>query len=90
MTERRVWNMIPKSKTAAVRDLFIDSDGIWIALNKGWNADGMDYPATLIHCGDDESVDSPDVIADLKYQISQIRKLTKKEQTELKQRFPEM
>lgn len=90
MTERRVWNMIPKSKKAAIRDLYIDSDGIWIALEKEWNADGTDYPARLIHCGDEESVDSPDVIADLKYQISQIRKLTKKEQTELKQRFPEM
>ena len=90
MTERRIWSMIPKSKKSAIRDLYIDSDGIWIALEKGWNADGMDYPARVIHCGDEESVDAPDVIADLKYQISEIRKLTKKEQERLAQRFPEM
>ena len=90
MTERRVWGMISKSKRPAIREVYIDSDGIWIALEKGWNADGMDYPARLIHCGDEESVDAPDVIEDLKYQISRIRKLTKKEQAELEQRFPEM
>lgn len=90
MTEKQVWKMIPKSKQPAIRDLFIDSDGIWIALEKGWNADGMDYPARLIHCGEDENDDAPDVIADLKYQISEIRKLTKKEQAELEREFPGM
>ena len=90
MTAKRVLDMIPKAKKSAIRDLYIDSDGIWIALEKGWNADGMDYPARVIHCGDEESVDAPDVIADLKYQISLIRKLTKAEREELAQRFPEM
>lgn len=89
MTEKQVWKMIPKSKQIAIRDLFIDSDGIWIALEKGWNADGMDYPARLIHCGEDEFDDAPEVIKDLKYQISGIRKLTAKEVTELKAKFPQ-
>jgi hypothetical protein len=81
--------MFPKSKRSAIREIYIDSDGIWIALEKGWNADGMDYPARLIHCGDEESVDSPDVIEDLKYQISKIRKLPAKEIKELQHKFKE-
>ena len=90
MTINRIWRMIPKAKQKAIREIYIDSDGIWIALERGWNADGIDYPATLIHCGDEESVDAPDVIQDLEYQISEIRKLTAKEITELKKRFPQM
>ena len=89
MTESQVWKMIPKSKKTAIRELYIDSDGIWIALEKGWNADGMDYPARLIHCGEDEDDASPEVIEDLKYQISEIRKLTKKELMALKEKFPQ-
>ena len=81
--------MFPKSKRSAIREIYIDSDGIWIALEKGWNADGMDYPARLIHCGDEESVDAPDVIEELKYQISEIRKLSAKEIKELQQQFKE-
>ena len=89
MTIQRVMKMVPKSKQSAIREVYIDSDGIWIALEKGWNADGMDYPARLIHCGEDEFDGTPDVIADLKYQISNIRKLTDKELTELKEKYPQ-
>lgn len=89
MTVNRVRSMFPKSKRSAIREIYIDSDGIWIALEKGWNADGMDYPARLIHCGDEESVDAPDVIEELKYQISEIRKLSAKEIKELQQQFKE-
>lgn len=89
MTEKQVWNMIPKSKHPAIKEAFIDSDGIWIALNPGWNADGMDYPARLIHCGESESDDAPEVIKDLKYQISEIRKLSKAEQAKLQVAFPQ-
>ena len=85
MTDRQILNMIPKSKLPAIDQIWQDSDGIWIVLNVGWNADGMDYPARTIHCGG-ESYDEEDERTkealdreDLKYQISQIRKLTKKE-----------
>ena len=75
MTAARVMGMVPKSKKAAIREVYIDSDGIWVILNEGWNADGMDSRCRTIHCGDEEDVDSVEVVQDLKYQIGCIRKL---------------
>ena len=74
MKKEQIMRMIPKSKKASVYDVWEDSDGIWIMLNEGWNADGMDYRCRTIHCGgEDERLE--DTIKDLKYQIGMIRKL---------------
>jgi hypothetical protein len=71
--------MIPKSKKAAIREVYQDSDGIWISLHEGWNADGMDSDCHIIHCGGEDEEDRPNAASliadDLKYQISMIRKL---------------
>lgn len=74
MTQAQIMRMIPKSKKASVYDAWEDSDGIWIMLNEGWNADGSDVVCRTIHCGgEDEPLSS--TMADLKDQIRQIRKL---------------
>ena len=74
MTNAQIQRMIPKSKKSAIYDLYQDQDGIWIILKEGWNADGMDSSCRTIHCGgEDEPQDR--TLADLKYQISMIRKL---------------
>lgn len=74
ITNNQIMRMIPRSKKASVRDLYQDSDGIWICLHEGWNADGMDSNCRTIHCGgEDEPLKR--TIIDLKDQISQIRKL---------------
>ena len=57
---------IPKSKRQAIRDSFHDSDGYWIFLKEGWNADRMDSECRVIH---------EDFISDLRYQIAGIRKV---------------
>lgn len=88
MTNSQIWKMIPKSKLPAIDQVYQDTDGIWIILNEGWNADGMDFPARTIHCGgesfDDEENKEELDLADLKYQISEIRKLTKAELQKLR------
>ena len=74
MTNSQIMRMIPKSKKSAIREVYQDEDGIWIILNEGWNADGMDHECRTIHCGgEDEPIDR--TIADLKDQISQIRRI---------------
>lgn len=74
MTKDQIMRMIPKSKKASVYDAWEDSDGIWIMLNEGWNADGMDSCCRTIHCGgEDEPI--PATIKELRDQISMIRKL---------------
>ena len=57
---------IPKSKRDAIRDIFRDSDGYWIFLKEGWNADRMDSECRVIH---------EDFISDLRYQIAGIKKV---------------
>ena len=57
---------IPKSKRDAIRDIFRDSDGYWIFLKEGWNADRMDQECRVIH---------EDYISDLKYQIAGIKRI---------------
>ena len=74
MNVSMIHRMIPKSKKASIREIYEDQDGFWIILNEGWNADGMDYDCRTIHTGGDEMTDV-ETIADLKDQISQIRKL---------------
>lgn len=74
MTKSQVMKLIPKSKKPAIKEVYIDSDGIWIILREGWNADNMDSVCRTIHCGgEDESLYA--TIADLQYQIDGIRKL---------------
>ena len=74
MTKASIMRMIPKEKKASVYDAWEDSDGIWIMLNEGWNADNMDDVCRTIHCGgEDEPLKA--TLADLKYQISGIHKV---------------
>ena len=74
MTVGRISRMVPKAKKAAIREIYEDSDGWWIILNEGWNADGIDSNCRTIHCGGDEMTDA-ETVEDIKYQISKIRKL---------------
>ena len=74
MTVNMVRRMIPKSKKAAIREIYEDQDGFWIILNSGWNADGMDSDCRTIHEGGDDYTDA-ETISALKYKISMIRKL---------------
>lgn len=74
MTREQIMRMIPKAKKDAVYDAWEDSDGIWIMLKEGWNADGMDDECRTIHCGgDDEPLARTK--QDLREQIRMIRKL---------------
>ena len=57
---------VPKSKREAINEIFRDSDGIWIFLNEGWNADRMDYNCHVIH---------EDNVKELRYQIAGISKV---------------
>ena len=66
MTKQQIMNYIPRSKQAAVYDAWEDSDGIWIMLNEGWNADRMDSQCRTIH---------EDTVKDLRYQIAGIRRV---------------
>lgn len=76
LTKEQIMKYIPKSKQAAVYDAWEDSDGIWIMLNEGWNADRMDGVCRTIHEGGDGD-DEPrrNVFKQLRYQIAGIRKL---------------
>ena len=67
LTKAQIMKYIPKSKVEAVADAYEDSDGIWIYLNPGWNADRMDWDCRVIH---------EDTIAQLRYQIAGIRRVT--------------
>lgn len=66
MTREQIMSYIPESKHGAIYDAWQDSDGIWIMLNEGWNADRTDYPCRTIH---------EDCIRDLRYQIAGINRL---------------
>lgn len=57
---------VPKSKKESVKTAWKDSDGYWIILHDGWNADREDGPCRTIH---------EDTIKELRYQIAGIRKL---------------
>lgn len=74
VTDSQIMRMIPKAKKAGIREVYQDSDGIWIILKEGWNADNIDITCRTIHCGgEDESRES--TLKDLRYQIDGIRKL---------------
>lgn len=77
MTKASIMRMIPKEKKVSVYDAWEDSDGIWIMLKEGWNADNMDGVCRTIHEGGDDEADTPksEILKQLKYQISGIRKL---------------
>ena len=74
MTKEQIMKLIPKSKQAAVRDAWEDSDGVWIMLNEGWNADNMDSDCRTIHEGGEDFTYN-ETIANLRYQIKGIRKI---------------
>ena len=64
--DKSIMKYIPKSKQEGIDDCFRDSDGIWIYLKDGWNADRMDSNCRVI---------SEDTIKDLRYQIAGIRRV---------------
>ena len=61
-----IMKYVPRSKIAAIRDAWIDSDGMWITLKEGWNADRMDSCCRVIH---------EDTIRGLRFQIAGIKKV---------------
>ena len=66
MLESKIMKYVPKSKTEAIEEAWIDCDGMWIVLKDGWNADRMDSNCHTIH---------EDTIKDLRYQVAGIRKI---------------
>lgn len=66
MKDQMIMKYIPKTKHEAIRECFRDSDGYWIYLNDGWNADRMDSDCRVI---------AEDTISQLRYQISGISRL---------------
>lgn len=76
MTKAQIMKLIPKAKKDAVYDAWEDSDGVWIMLKEGWNADYMDSECRTIHEGGEDSGQSlSETIKELKFQISGIRKV---------------
>ena len=73
-TKAEIKALMPKDKRNAVLDAWEDSDGIWIILKDGWNADNSDSVCRTIHCGGEDEPPSR-TLRDLKYQINGIRKL---------------
>ena len=65
--DAKILSYVPKSKREAIQDAWRDSDGMWIILKDGWNADRMDFDCHVIH---------EDTVADLRWQIAGIRKVT--------------
>lgn len=61
----RIMKYVPKSKKAAVKDCWKDSDGYWITLHDGYEFSNLDAGARAV---------SRDTISELRYQIAGIRK----------------
>lgn len=61
--DEKIMRYIPKYKHRAIKSCWKDSDGYWIILNEGFNADNMDWNCRTIH---------EDTIYELRYQISGI------------------
>ena len=74
MTVNKIWKMIPREKQEGILEVYEDTDGFWIILNPGWNADGMDHRCRTIHCGGEDFTEA-ETVKDLRYQIDLIRKL---------------
>lgn len=74
MTKEQIMKLIPKGKQEAVYDAWEDSDGVWIMLKEGWNADNMDTQCRTIHEGG-EDYTYKETVANLRYQIKGIRKV---------------
>jgi hypothetical protein len=65
MKDPKILKYIPKSKQAAIKSCWHDSDGYWITLNEDYNADNTDDNCKTIH---------EDTIKQLRYQIAGIRR----------------
>ena len=63
---KRILKYVPKTKLEGIDDAWEDSDGMWIVLKEGWNADRMDHVCHTIH---------EDTVKELRYQIAGIRKV---------------
>lgn len=66
-TKDQILKYVPKNKQAAIKDAWEDSDGMWIILKAGWNADRMDFNCHTIH---------EETVSELRYQIAGIKKKT--------------
>ena len=64
-TSANIMKYVPKAKKQAIKACWRDSDGYWIILHEGYNADRTDWNCRTIH---------EDTIADLRYQIAGIAK----------------
>lgn len=64
--DERIMKYVPKTKREAVSSAWIDSDGMWIVLKDGWNADRMDWNCHTIH---------EETVRDLRWQIAGIRRV---------------
>jgi len=67
--DKNLMKYVPKSKRNAVRDCWRDEDGIWMTLNRGWEAERTDSECRTIH---------EDTIKGLRWQIAGITKVSKK------------
>ncbi len=63
----KIMKYVPRNKQEAIRTAWRDSDGYWIELYEGWNADRMDWNCHTIH---------EDTISELRYQIAGIARRT--------------
>ena len=80
LSKEQIMKLIPKSKQDGIFYAWEDSDGIWITLNEGWNADNMDYRCGVIHeGGDGDEEPRSEIMRHLRFQIKGIRKLTEEE-----------
>jgi hypothetical protein len=66
MLEPKIMKYVPKSKAEAIKDAWVDDDGMWITLKEGWNADRTDAECRTIH---------EDNLKELRYQIAGIRRV---------------
>ena len=64
-TSASIMKYVPKSKKQAIKACWRDSDGYWIILHEGYNADRTDWNCRTIH---------EDTIPELRYQIAGISK----------------
>ena len=71
--DQNIMKYVPKNKQDAIEEAMKDSDGYWVYLKEGWNADRMDYQCRTIH---------EDNVNDLRYQIAGIRKVEEEEKEE--------
>lgn len=74
-----IMRLVPKSKRAAIKYAYLDTDGFWIGLNEGWEASNTDRGCRLI---------AQDTIEELRYQIAGIRRVNQEVDKDAKRKTP--